>query len=108
MAAEQDWLAYIPMGAGGTWARGEDREDTIRRAVKMCRSDWGGLYQFSGEEIDILVADVRGHDHVRFDPNGVWTVAEDSDGNSPAARTYLDQSLVEVVTHTYPGKKASR
>lgn len=105
MAAEQDWLAYIPMGAGGTWARGKDRQDTIRRCTRMCRSDWGSLYRLDGEEVDILVADVRGHDHVRFDQSGIWTEPENSDGNSPAARTYLDKSLVTVERHTFPGRK---
>ena len=101
MAGEQDWLAYIPMGCGGTWARGKDREATIRRCVRMCRSDWGSLYKLAGAKVDILVADVRGHDQVRFDPSGIWTEPEDSDGNNPADRAYLDKSLVEVEQRTF-------
>lgn len=105
MMAEQDWLAYIPMGCGGTWARGKDRKDTIKRCVRLCRSDWGSLYKLDGEQVDILVADVRGHDHVCFDPTGIWTEPEDSDGNSPTDRAYLDKSLVAVERHTFPGKR---
>lgn len=58
MSNDKDYLAYIPFGAGGTYARGKDMEYQIQRCKKMFLSDWGSVYKIDEDETDIYVFDV--------------------------------------------------
>jgi hypothetical protein len=105
-ASTKDWLAFINVsGGGGSWARGADRQDTIRRCLRIFKSDWSGLLELAGAEVTVIVADVTGHDQVRFDDGGVWV--EPFDKHS-AARNWLDRDRIDVVSHIYPGKPKKR
>ena len=103
-ATKQDWLAHIPIGAGGTWARGEDREETIRRCLRMCKSDWSSLYDLTGQEVSVIVGDVTGYDEIHFDSTGIFTIPEGGKRGMNPDRNYLPKERVTVVQHIYPGK----
>lgn len=106
-SACKDWLAYIELGGGsGSWARGKDRADTIRRLLRIFKSDWNGLIDFGGLEVGVIVADVTGLDQVYFDSCSVWTQppAEEREPGKRPERTYLDKEKLEVVKHIYPGR----
>ena len=69
----KDYLAIILIGAGSTFARGTDRDDTARRCVSICASDWGGLYDLAEKDVQVNVFDVTGHDKVWWDSRGLWS-----------------------------------
>ena len=111
-APKHDWLAFILICAGGTWARGEDRAETIRRCLKMAKSDWSSLVDFGGWEVNVIVGDVTGYDTLHFDDSGIWTQPEKGEPGyqteRPPTRTYLPRERIEVVKHIYPGKPKTR
>jgi hypothetical protein len=95
-----DWLAWIDCAAGGgSWARGADRADTIRRCLRLFKADWSSLYDLGGAEVVVNVVDVTGHDRVTFGGRGVFI------GNYGDVR--LDRTI-EQVRHVYPGKPKRR
>lgn len=89
----RDYLAFIntPYG-GGSWARGEDRDDTIKRAALIFRSDWKHLFQIP-ETIRVAIGDVTGHDEVIFG---------DSIGIKDRKTNEDLSERVEVVEFKYP------
>jgi hypothetical protein len=98
-AEKRDWLAIILIGAGSSFARGPDREDTIRRVVSICASDWGGLFDLSEKPVSVNVYDVTGFEKVWWDHAGVHTADDPKD----------DAELPhEVVQRTFPKRKARR
>ena len=107
-APVKDWLAHIPILAGGTWARGEDRADTIRLCLKMAKSDWSSLVDFAGLEVAVFVGDVTGYDEVHFDSTGIFTIPEGGKRGLNPDRIYLPKERVEVVKHVYPGTPKKR
>lgn len=66
MSEEKDWLVIVNLMAGsGSWARGSDREATIKRAKAITKADWKSLFSFKkGTVIKANVLDVTGYDHV--------------------------------------------
>jgi hypothetical protein len=91
----RDYLAFINnQYGGGSWARGKDRDDTIKRAALIFRSDWKHLFVIP-ETIRVAVGEVTGHDEVIFgDHIGIKD-----------AKTNEDLSeRVEVVEFKYPKK----
>jgi len=96
MTEKKDWLAIILIGAGSSYARGPDREDTISRCGKIAVSDWSTLYDLAGKETTVNVVDVTGHDEVWWDSRGVWS------GDK------LIEASVEQVTVTLPKAKRRR
>jgi hypothetical protein len=96
---KRDWLAIILIGAGSSYARGPDREDTIDRVVRIAASDWGGLYDLSEKEAVVNVYVVTGFDSVWWDTRGVHTAERPED----------DADLPhEVVRRTFPKAKRRR
>lgn len=91
-----DWLAYIDLMAGsGTWARGADRDDTIRRVLRSFKRDWSQLFELRGAEVTVHVANVTGHERVTF-----------ASGNVFAGDYGTGERIepVEHIHHIYPGK----
>jgi len=92
-APKKDYLAYTIIGMGGSWARGSDPEDVVRRCAKIAVCDWGHLYKLKGETIPIGLYDVTGHDRLAMDCRGVWA----GDVNIP---------MMEKRDVTLPGKRS--
>ena len=38
------YLAKTFIGAGGTWAKGETKDQAVKNCIKQAISDWSGLY----------------------------------------------------------------
>ena len=77
--AARDWLAIVMIGAGSSYARGPDREDTIERVLRLAASDWGGLYDLSDQPVSVNVYDVTGFEKVWWDSRGVHTADDPKD-----------------------------
>ena len=92
---KKDFLAIMMIGAGSSYARGPDRQDTIDRCAKIAVSDWGSLYDMSGKETTINVVDVTGYEKIWWDSRGVHT-AED-----PKDDAVLPVEQVKVTLHKH-------
>ena len=44
MERKMAYIARMFIGAGGSWARGETKDEAVKRCVKLAVSDWSGLY----------------------------------------------------------------
>jgi len=57
----RDYLVVCDNGwAGGTWARGPDLEDCVKRCRRMFHSDWKHLFKLDGVEVTLTLFDVTG------------------------------------------------
>jgi hypothetical protein len=63
-APQKDFIAYAPIGCGGSWARDTNPDKAVSRCAKIAHSDWKHLYKVDGETIQIGLFDVTGHDEV--------------------------------------------
>jgi hypothetical protein len=68
-----DFLAVALIGAGSSYARGPNKEDTILRCKHFVESDWKTLYHLDGQPCKINVIDVEGYDKVWWDARGFHT-----------------------------------
>jgi hypothetical protein len=72
----KDYLVVITnyLG-GGSWARGKDRADTIKRAANFYKRDWKDYFPKIGKKgtpVTVNVIDVTGLDTVEWDDRGFW------------------------------------
>lgn len=59
-----DYLVYVPILAGGSWARGDNLGKTITRAQRLFKMDWGHLLKTGKVTANYGVFDVTGYDQV--------------------------------------------
>lgn len=87
-----DYLAIVSHSyGGGSWARGKDKDDTVKRAARIFRSDWKSIFDIKkGSTVTVNLYDVDGSDEVTWDYQGVR-------GDNP------DKPIVKIgeVVHTY-------
>lgn len=95
-----DFLAVALIGAGSSFARGEDKEEVIARLGRIIVSDWGGVYDVAGKDCSINVFDVTGYDNLYWDARGVHV------NNGEQADITLDR--LELRKITLPSRKQSR
>lgn len=88
-----EFLAIIMIGMGSSFARGPDRDDTIRRVVSIAFSDWRTLFDLSEKEVSVNVYDVTGRTSIWWDAQGVHSSEDEALGPIPPG---------EVVTRTFP------
>lgn len=75
---KRDYLAVITTAyGGGSYARGPDRVDTIKRAAKLYKQDWKHLLKI-GKTVKVNVIDVTGHDEVSWDDRGFYIADEET------------------------------
>jgi hypothetical protein len=61
----RDYLVLCDMGyGGGSWARGKDLEDCVKRCRLTVYSDWKHLFKLDGAEVTLSLFDVTGQDEV--------------------------------------------
>lgn len=75
MSEDREYVALItgPYGSG-SWARGKDKEEQIRRACRIFTSDWKSLFQLKkGGKYKVNVYDVTDYDTVWFDGAGAYS-----------------------------------
>lgn len=78
MANLKDFLCYIPMMTGGSYARHEDRGEAILMAFRYFSSDWGSMFDVFDQEVKGYLADVTGFEAIQFAPfKGIWAETED-------------------------------
>lgn len=92
-----DFLAVVLNAyGGGSFARGKDRAETIKRAAHIYKSDWKHLFKNIGKKgspLVVNVVDCTGFDlGIEFGESGFYEVAKDGK-RSPLSR--------EVVVETY-------
>jgi hypothetical protein len=68
----KDYLAIVLIGAGSTFARGEDKDATVKKCARGVMRDWSRLFDVKGKEVTVNVFDVTGHDDLRWDNEGVF------------------------------------
>lgn len=98
MTEVRDYLAVITnQFGGGSWARGADRADAIKRAARFYKKDWSHLFKVGkkGQVIKVNVIDVTGYDQIEWDDRGFWRT--DPETKKLIA---LDRK-VDIVEHTY-------
>lgn len=92
-------IISLPFGAG-SWARGDDREKTIARAARICRSDWNKLYPKAfgkGKIVKINVVTLpEGTQKVTWDERGIYL-----DDFTPPKKF---DGKVDLVEYTYGAK----
>jgi hypothetical protein len=69
----KEYLAIILMGAGSSYARGHDRQESIDRVAKIAASDWSGLFDLDGKEAIVNVYDVTGRTEIWWEARGVFS-----------------------------------
>jgi hypothetical protein len=63
-----NYIAIVRILGGSTFARGADRGETIKRAARLAKSDWGKIAKLKrGDLIAVQVADLTGCDDVWWD-----------------------------------------
>lgn len=69
-----DYLAVIFIAGGSSWGRSPKKEEAIKNAVRIYKSDWGKLFKIKrGDNVVVNVLDVFPHDQVAWDSRGFWT-----------------------------------
>jgi hypothetical protein len=71
-----DFLAFVQIGAGGSWGRGPTEEQALEHCALSIR-DWKGLLDVLGKDVEVGLYDVTGHDSLTMEPRGVF----DSESN---------------------------
>ncbi|USM11507.1 hypothetical protein vBCbaSRXM_62 [Citromicrobium phage vB_CbaS-RXM] len=72
----RDYLAIILVGAGSSYARGPDKEDVVKRVMKIVFSDWKSLFDLKGQTVSVNLYDVTGHDDVYWEARGVFAAPD--------------------------------
>jgi hypothetical protein len=69
----RDFLAIVTNGVSGSWARGADKTDTVKRAAMLYRDDHSHLFKIKkGATTTVNVVDVTGHKRVEWNDLGVF------------------------------------
>ena len=71
---QSEYLAYVPIGAGGSWCRHENISDAVNKVVKAVMSDWGSFFDFDGKELNVYIYDITGMDKIIMSVHGVFCV----------------------------------
>lgn len=71
MTTEKDFLAFVQIGAGGSWGRGPTEEKALEHCANSLR-DWKHLIDITGKDVEVGLYDVTGYDSVAMGSNGVW------------------------------------
>ena len=71
---QSEYLAYVPIGAGGSWCRHENILDAVTRAVGTAVRDWGSFFDFDGKELNVYIYDITGMDKITMSTAGVFCV----------------------------------
>ncbi len=71
---QREYLAYVPIGAGGSWCRHENISDAVNKVVKAVMSDWGSFFDFDGKELNVYIYDITGMDKIIMSVHGVFCV----------------------------------
>jgi len=58
-----EFLAYVSIGAGGSWGRATTPEEAIRKCEQSLY-DWKGHYDLDGEKVKYGLFDAAGHDKI--------------------------------------------
>ena len=90
----KEYLVYIPFGAGGSYARGEDVEYQKQRAKSILISDWGTYYKIDESETKMYVFDVTGFDCIEVGKQIGYTT-KDCEGEGVY---FGDDKFIEEVT----------
>lgn len=70
---ENNFCAIVFIGTGSSWAWGSDKIKTAKRAAKVCKSDWKGIYQFKPKhEFKVCVYDMANHEGWYASHDGVF------------------------------------
>lgn len=67
----KEYLAYTAIGHGGSWARGPNADEQVRRCKTSVEQDWGSVFDLRGKEIGIGVWDVTDYDQLSMEHGGV-------------------------------------
>lgn len=65
-----DILAYVQIGAGGSWGRGSSEEEALDLVAYNLR-DWKSLFDILGKEIEVGLYDLTNHPDVYMESRGV-------------------------------------
>lgn len=74
---KKEWLAWVNIGTGCSWARYPRKEWAIDAAVKSLR-DWERLYDVWDKEVTVHFIEVTGYADLVWDHDGVFGVLEDN------------------------------
>ena len=87
-----DYLALINVNGLGSWARGPDKEQTIKRVIGMFHGDFKSILKPESKKpkIKIKVYDLANYDQVWWDEYGLY------DGDDK----HID-AKAEIIEHTY-------
>ena len=79
---EHDYLAIVNLMAGaGSFARGPDRDDVLKRVKRILKQDWKSLYKFKkGTVIKANLIDVNGGDQVTWGFDGIYVDGKPFEG----------------------------
>jgi predicted SpoU family rRNA methylase len=65
------YLAKINIGAGGTWAKGETKDEALKNCIKRAIEDWSGIYDIKRaikeHEVDVKIYKDGGTDSFEDD-----------------------------------------
>ena len=100
---ETDFLAFVNIMGGGSWARNESKSQAIRSCLNITVCDWSSMFKLDDNDIHINVFDVQGYDSVRWGADGIfgWT-----DDEAKERHDLSDRFVQQVVVHTPPLGKA--
>lgn len=75
-----DWLAICSIdGVCGSFARGPDRDEVLRRLPRKLREDWGTMFKFP-EILKAALIDVNGYQEVYWGSDGIFST--DAEGKT--------------------------
>lgn len=84
--SEKDYLAVITVSGAGSWARGSDKEKTIKSVIRLFRHDFKTYFKLEkGKTVTIDLLDVTGHDKVWWDDRCFYT-KDDKPFDGPVER----------------------
>jgi hypothetical protein len=67
LEVKMEYLAILPIGAGGSYGRGETPEAAADRCAKIAVADWSSLYDMHGKTVKMSVYDISAHPDVWWD-----------------------------------------
>lgn len=100
---QREWLAWINIGAGCSWARQPSRKVAINSALQLLK-DWDRLYDVYDKEVTVHVVEVTGYGDLIWDYEGVHGVREGDEEHKYTTVPYK----IEHVKAQSPAKPKQR